>query len=85
MSQSPAASVDEERIDMTVITALEFQYLVSSRERAREAHRAHGRLCAAGDKPHHLDVRHSLANQFAELHLELGRHSEARSVLHRAG
>jgi len=72
----------QERIGVPMIAAVELENRVATRERARESHCAHRRLGATRDETHHLDVRHPLANQFAELDLELGGHSEAGSVLH---
>src|SRR6266550_347925 len=67
-----------------MIASLELEDFVPARERARKSHRAHRCFSTTRDKAHHLEVRHSLTNQFAELHLELGGHSEAGSVLHGA-
>ena len=68
---------------MSVITAVELQDDITSSEGASQAYGAHCRLGAAGYEPHHRHVRHALADQYAELNLQLGRHTERGPALHR--
>ena len=65
---------------MAVIAAVELEEHVAPGDGARDAHRAHRRLGAARDEAQHLDVRHALDDQLAELHLELGGNAEARAA-----
>src|SRR5215213_8574257 len=68
---------------MAMIAAIEFDYRIASRERARYSYGAHCSFGAAGDEAKHLDVRHASSDQLAKLELQLGRHSKRRTVSHR--
>ena len=70
----------EKLIAVPVIAALELDDLLAPRVRARHAHGAHRRFGAGADEAHHLERRHHLPHELAELHFELGRRAEARAL-----
>src|SRR5204863_5479483 len=70
MSEGAAACLDEERVDMPVIAALEFDDLVATGKSPREPETGHRRLGPAIDHSHFLDRRDPAANQLGHLDLE---------------
>jgi len=54
--QGAAASLDEERIDVAVVAAVEFNDFVAFGESARQANGAHARLGAAAGHAHLFDA-----------------------------
>jgi hypothetical protein len=62
--------VDEERIDVPVITAFELDDFVAPRKAAGKADARHCRLGPAVHHPHLFDRRHPAADEFRHLHLE---------------
>ena len=72
-----AAGVDEQRIDVAVIAAVELDDLVASGEAARQPDARHRRLGAAVHHPHLFDRRHPAADQFRHLHFERIGNAEA--------
>ena len=77
------AGRDEQRIDMTVIAAGEFDNHIAPGEAARQANGAHRRLGTARHHAHHFDRRHRIDDQFSELGFQLGRSAEAGPVVQR--
>src|SRR5512141_2129283 len=66
-----------------MIASIELEYRLTSGECTRETDRAHRSFSPARHEAHHLDVRHSLADQLAKLDLELRRHPERSAAAHR--
>ena len=62
MSQRAATRFHEERIDVSVITPIELDDLISAGERAREANARHRCFRAAVYHPHFFDGRHPVAD-----------------------
>ena len=65
-----AARLDEQRIDVAVITAFELDDLVATGESAREPQARHRRFRPAVDHPHFFDRRNPAADQFRHFHFE---------------
>src|SRR5207244_10879293 len=70
----------QQRIDVPVVAAREFDDRIPSRARTREAERAHGRLGARAHETHLLERGQRLDQQLRELHLARRRGAEARPV-----
>ncbi len=66
---------------MAVVAAGELDHAVAARRRPREPERAHRRLGAGADEPHHLDGRHGVDDLGGELDLGLGRRAERRAAV----
>ena len=85
MRERAAAGIDEQRIDMPVVTALEFDDLVAFRETAGKPNARHGCFRAAVYHPHFFDRRDPAADQFRHLHFErvgaVARHEELHRLL----
>ena len=73
------AGLDQQRVGVAVIAALELDDLVAAGEAARQADRAHGRFGARADHAHQLDRRHQLADPARELGLDLRRRAERQA------
>ena len=65
---------------MAVVAALELEDPVARVNAPRDADRAHRRLGARRDEPHHLDRRDGVDDLLRQLDLALGRRAEARPV-----
>ncbi len=74
----PGPRLGEERIGMPVVAAGELQDLRAAGEGACEPKRRHRRLGARRDEPNLLDRGHGVGDLGGELHLALGRRTEAR-------
>jgi hypothetical protein len=81
------AGLDEQRVGVAVIAALELDDELPAGEAACEPERGHGGLGAGGDEAHELERGHEAAEELGELHLGFGWRAEgerARSgFLHR--
>ena len=75
------AGLDQQRVGVAVVAALELHDLVAVRVTAGEADGAHGGFGARVDHAHHVHVRHDLADAVGELRLELGRRAEGQPLL----
>ena len=64
MGERAAAGFHQKRIDMPMITAIEFDDFVAAGEPAREPDTGHGCFGSAVHHPHFLDRRHPVADQF---------------------
>ena len=71
------SGLDQERVGVPVVAALELDDLVAPGRRARDAHRAHRRLGPRADEPHALHRRHQHRDALRQPCLELGRRAEA--------
>ena len=70
---------------MAVVAAFELDDPVASRERARDADRAHRRFGAGADEADALHRRHQRSHALAELVLERRWRAEARAASRRGG
>src|SRR4029453_10960949 len=75
--QSTAARLHEQRVNVSMITAIELDDFLAAGECAGEPYTGHGRFCAAVDHPHLFDRWHPLADQFRHLDFEQVGYSEA--------
>ena len=72
-----AAGLDEQRVHVAVIAALELDDLVAAGEPARQPKAGHRRLRAAVDHSHLLDRRDPAADQLGHFHFERIGNAEA--------
>ena len=71
----------EQRVDVAVVAARELDHAVAARHGPGQPQRAHRRLRARADEPHHLDRRHGVDDLGGELDLRLGRRAEGRPAV----
>ena len=83
VGQRAAASFDQQRIDMAVVTAFELDDFIPTGEAAREADAAHRRLSAAVDHTDFFHRGHHAADRFRHFHLEGIRRAKTQSALGR--
>ena len=83
MRQRARSGGHEQRIDVAMITACEFDNEIATGESASQSHGAHRRFRAGRDHAHHLDRRHRFVNQFREFAFEFGRSAIAAAVASR--
>ncbi len=79
--QCARAGLDQERVDMAVVAALELDDLVATRVAAGQTQGAHGRLGAGADHAHHVHARDQLADAVGHDRLQLGRGAEGEALL----
>ena len=77
------ARLDEQRIGVAVVAALELDDHVAAGGAARQAQRAHRCLGPRADQAHLLDARHEGDDCLGELDLALGRCAEREAVVDR--
>ena len=75
------AGLDEHRVRMSVVAALEFHDKLAPREAARDAQRREHGLRARRNHAHHLDAGDERADELRHLDLGLGRQAVARAEL----
>lgn len=78
--QRAAACLDQKRINMAVVTALEFENAVASGEAASKTQAAHGRFGAAVDHSHFFKRRDESAESLRHFDFEWVWSSEAESA-----
>ena len=78
--QHARAGLDQQRVGVAVVAALELDDLVALRVTARQPDRAHRRLGARAAHAHQLDRRHQLDDLARDDGLELGRRAEREPV-----
>ncbi len=78
--REPGACAREQRVGVAVVAPGRLEDPVALGECAREPQRAHAGLGAGRDEPHLLHRRHGVGDLRGELHLGLGRGTEARPV-----
>src|SRR6185503_2227776 len=69
------------RVDMAVVAARELDHAVAASHGPGKPQRAHRRLRARADEPHHLDRRHGVDDLAGELDLRLGGRAEGRPAV----
>src|SRR5207248_6718223 len=77
------ACLDEKTVAVSVVAALELDYLIAPSEAARETQSRHRRLRPAVDHANHLDRGHGVNNLLGHLDLKLGRRAVARPARER--
>src|SRR3977135_4454137 len=77
VSERSASGLDEQRIDVPVIAALELDDFVAAGESARESQAGHRRFGPAVDHSHFLDRRNPAANQLGHLDFQRVGNAEA--------
>src|SRR5258708_33857775 len=80
MSQSAAAGLYQERIDMAMIAAFEFDNPIASGKSARQADAGHGGFGAAVDQSHFLYGRHPIADEPGQLYFLWIRNPKTQSI-----
>ena len=75
-----AAARRQQGVRVTVVAAGELDDLAAPGCAARQAHRGHGGLGAAGDQPDHLESGHAGAHLAGQAHFALGRGAVAGAV-----
>ncbi len=87
VGEGAGARLDQQRVGMPVVAALELHDVAAAGEAAREAQRRHGGLRPGRDEAHELKRGHQPAECLGELHLRFGGRAEGqrarRRFLHR--
>ena len=78
-----AAGLDEQRVTVTMVTAVEFDDFGSTRTSSREAQGTHGCLGSRVDQTNLVNRRHQVADLLRQLDLQFGRRTEAGSLARR--
>ena len=79
--QRARAGLDQQRVNVTMVTALELDYFVALGEATRQADRRHRRLGAGVAHPHLLHRRHCVDDQLRHADLERIRDAKTRPML----
>ena len=80
VGERAAAGLDEQRVDVAVVAALELDDLVAPDESTRETQTGHGGFGPAVDHAHFLDGGNPTADQLRHFHFERIRDTEADSA-----
>jgi hypothetical protein len=78
--QGARAGLDQERVGMAVVAALELDHLVATGVAAGQTQRAHGGLGSGADHADHVHARDQLADLVGHRRLELGRRPEGQAL-----
>ena len=77
----PRAGLDQQRIGMAVVAAIEFDDLVAPGKAPGQAQGAHARLGARADQAHHVHAGHQGEDFFGQGHFTLGRGTVAEAFI----